>query len=125
MRKIFNLSIILLVAFATLLPVAATAAEPTTYTIPVEPDDPDLEPENRKGQRIPSRPVMCIITPEGIQSSIDPADIVAYELWDESEVCLISTSDEMEFVTVLYTLRGNLALRIVTEGQIYIGFLSL
>ncbi len=68
---------------------------------------------------------MCIITSDGIQVDIDPADIVAYELWDESEVCLISTPDEMEFVTVLYTLSGNLALRIVTEGNIYIGFLSI
>ncbi len=125
MRKIFSLSVILLVAFATLLPVAVTAAEPTTYTIPLGQDDPDLIPDDREGRRSLTRPVMCVITPEGIQSSIDSADIIAYELWDESEMCLISTSDELEFVTVLYTLGGNLALRIVTEDHIYIGFLSI
>ena len=87
--------------------------------------DPELKPDDPKGRRSLSRPVMCIITPDGIQSSIDSTAIIAYELWDESEICLISTSDEAEFIDTLYNLQGELTLRIITEDCTYIGFLSI
>lgn len=49
-------------------------------------EDPDKnehkEDPNRHGNRLPSRPVMFVITPEGIQSPVDNSDIITYELWD-------------------------------------------
>ncbi len=126
MKTKIKLLSVMLIGLLSLSTVTAKATETPTHSIPLQQEE-DSEPviENRKGRRSLARPVMCVITSEGIQVDIDPADIVAYELWDESEVCLISTSDEIEFVTVLYTLSGNLKLRIVPEGYISIGFLSI
>ena len=106
----------------------AFAAGSESYTVPLQEEDDskkDNDP-NRKGNRIPAhRGVICIITPEGIQISIDPATIVAYELWDDSESCLISTPDEEELLQLLYSLEGDIVLRILTKDASYFGFLSL
>ena len=113
-------------ALASLFSTTAKATVHPTYSIPLQQEeDHKLTPENPKGRRSLSRPVMCIIAPDGIQSSIDSTAIIAYELWDESEICLISTSDEAEFIDMLYNLQGELTLRIITEDCTYIGFLSI
>ena len=126
MKKFFNLPIIILMALASLFSTTAKATGHPTYSIPLQQEeDHKLTPENPKGRRSLSRPIMCIITPDGIKSTIDSADIIAYELWDKSEICLISTSDEAEFIDILYNLRGDLTLRIITEDYTYIGFLSI
>ncbi len=98
------------------------------YTVPLDPVD-DIDPDkghNNHGNRMPAkRTIICVITAEGIQSAIDPASILAYELWDEDEVCLVSTPDEASFLDVFYSLKGDVTLRIVTEEYIYVGYLSL
>lgn len=104
------------------------AAESTTYSVDMQEEDNNSEPEQElrnRGHRSLARPIICEITPAGISISIDKSAILAYELWDETDDCIISTPDDLHFVNYLFTLEGDLILRIVTEEKTYIGFLTL
>ncbi len=93
-----------------------------TYTVPLQ-EETKYEKED-EGRRIPARPITCLITPNGLQSSIDTADIISYEVWDEDDIsCLATYADEMDFVRFIYTLHGEYIVRIQTHGHSYIGLL--
>ena len=70
---------------------------------------------------------MLVITPEGIGSPFDPAEIISYEIWDDAGACIISVPDETPFIEEIYSLQGQGAytIRIRTSDKAYIGFLYL
>ncbi|MDE6268741.1 MAG: hypothetical protein K2M04_06635 [Muribaculaceae bacterium] len=76
-----------------------------------------------KGRRCPARPIFCIITPDSIQSPIDPTDIISYELWDadDPEICIAAFSDQSSFLTFLFLSPANYHLRLVTNSYVYSG----
>ena len=107
---------------------SAYAAEAPSYTVPLQEEENPKKDENpnNHGKRTSSiQTVLCVISTDGIQSPIDPDDILAYELWDEAGACLISTSEEKALIDLLYTLKGNLIIRIVTDDCVYFGYLSI
>lgn len=123
MKKI--LSIIFLSAFA-LLSVVAKANDNPTYDVPLDQDEDHRPGVSDKGRRIPIRPMMCTITPNGIQSTINPTDIISYEIWDETdEICLVVSMDGMACVNYIYTHSGDFLFRIITESRTYIGYLTI
>lgn len=123
MKKIITIFFVFL---SLVLSVPVMADGDSTYTVPLDQEtdyDSDL---TREGRRIPSRPMMCTITPNGIQSPLNPTDIISYEIWDETdEICLVASMDEMACVNYIYTHSGDFILRIITESRTYIGYLSL
>lgn len=127
MRNLIKISFIILMTFAGILPQVAQAASDESYTVPLNPDnkgDEPTEPDPYRN-RMPSRPVMFIISPDGIVSSLNPADIVAYELWDEADCCVVSVADETSFIEAVYSLEGSYILRIHIADTVYAGYLDL
>lgn len=114
---------LLLVTFLMLsIPFVAKAEE---YSVALHKEETGKKEED-EGRRIPSRPIICLITPNGLQSSINGADIISYEVWDEADsTCLATYADEMDFVRFIYTLHGEYIVRIQTYGHSYIGVLYI
>ncbi len=127
MKRLLNLPVILLMTLMAIVPLTSKAAE-DSYTVPLQESNsgPDEDPDpHQKGERMPARPVMLLITPTGIQSSLNPADIVAYELWDEADCCVVSVADETSFIEAVYSLEGSYILRLRTAETVFIGYLDL
>ena len=128
MRKLINLTVSILITLMVVLPLTSQAAVVPSYEVTLQQTDSGSEHDPdpaQKGQRMPSRPVMLVITPEAIQSSIDPAEIASYEIWDEADACVISVSDETSFIEAIYALQGSYTIRILTADKAYIGFIYL
>ncbi len=88
---------------------------------PVYPDD--LDPE---GRRLPSKPIMCIISPDGILiDGIDNADILLYEAYDELGSALVSTSSEYEFVKFVLSSSETIEIHLYLQDYILCGYLEI
>ena len=130
MRKLINLLVIVVMTLMAILPLTSQAAETPSYEVTLQQTDPDPEHDPdpaQKGKRIPSRPLMLVITPEGIGSPFAPAEIISYEIWDDAGACIISVPDETPFIEEIYSLQGQGAytIRILTSDKAYIGLLYL
>lgn len=91
--------------------------------IPV--DDPELPGHRHK---IPGRPISCTLSTEtGVNiPGLETSEIISFDVYDLSgELCLASFSNDMEFVTFLFSLEGDYTLRFMTDGRIYTGYISL
>ena len=76
------------------------------------------------GRRSPAKPIMCVISGEGI--SLDIADDVeTYEIWDgEGNACIAAYSDELDFTNHLFGVPGEYRIVFATADYYYIGYIS-
>lgn len=78
-----------------------------------------------KRHRLPSAPIECVITSDGIcvhDSSVNLAEAISYEIWDaESEWCVASFSDESSFIESLFAMSGEFQIRIVFSDYELVG----
>lgn len=80
----------------------------------------------KKGNRIPSAPIHCIINyeDENILGNFD-SEIESYEMWDEDgEIQYCSIGDCKEFIEFLSSAHGCFQLRFITDEYVYIGFIE-
>lgn len=93
MRKLLNLPVIILLMLAAFLPLTSIAAGAPTYTVPLQQEEPDNNEQdpNRHGMRVPPKPIILAITPQGIESTIPKSDIINYELWDSADMYRLRT----------------------------------
>ena len=110
----------LIVSIAMLFPVFAAASQPTQCLSLFKVYTSDIDDEIEvpvKRHRLPSAPIECVITSDGIyvqNSSIDFAEAVSYEIWDAgAEVCLAAYIDESAFIDGLLSVSGEFQVRFI------------
>lgn len=88
-------------------------------------EEPDQGEIGNKGHRAPARPINCVINRNGvyIHASIDKANIISYELWTLSDVCIGSFNEESDFIQYLYNeeLGTDLMIKIVLPDYVLVG----
>lgn len=122
-KRIYIILLMMVFTFS----VALSATEKTTYTVSLQrtvkkEHNQELD---REGTRMPSRPIICTINEQGVQTEISSEDIISYELWDIYGSCLISTVDDKEFVIFLFSsIQAEYQIRIITDRYCFIGYIS-
>lgn len=126
MRKILFLPLLIAMMAIALIPVHTFAAQENSRTVLIkkerffEPWDPEEE-----GRRIPSRPLLCIINPEGIViENADTSGIYQYDVCDLEGEIMVSFSSEPEFIQYVLSSTEEIGIRLYTEDYIYVGYLS-
>lgn len=119
----------LIVLLMLLSPIFAAAAQ-TSQSVSLykvfssDIDDDEIEVPVKR-HRLPSAPIECVITSDGIcvhDSSVNLAEAISYEIWDaESEWCVASFSDEFSFIESLFAMSGEFQIRIVFSDYELVG----
>ncbi len=130
MKSIFSI-ILAILALVTILPVSVSGANEKNKAILLEKytlqlgDVRDIDPQ---GNRMPSRPIICTLTPYGISLSESmPIDIVMYEIWSTSDNTIIASfNQEKEFIDYIFNTpaTSELQIRLITSEYQLIGNLT-
>ncbi|MDE6835509.1 MAG: hypothetical protein K2J03_00955, partial [Muribaculaceae bacterium] len=94
---------------------------------PVQEGDSGWEEEEEdERKRTPARSVYCSISRRnGIEvSAIDKEEIELFEIYHNG-VCLLSSPEEKDFITVLFSISGNLEIRLITSDYAFIGYIGM
>ncbi|MDE5795615.1 MAG: hypothetical protein K2H75_00745 [Muribaculaceae bacterium] len=85
------------------------------------------EDEPIKHHRLPSRSIEgTISTTEGvIIPGVNSSDLLSYELYDESGVCIAMFSEADDFISFLFSQSGSFEIRFTTKNYIYVGYMVL
>lgn len=80
-----------------------------------------------KGVRLPSRKVECHISSDGLVevSSIDVKEILTFEIYDGTGICIGSFGDSLSFTETLFSLSGVFEIRFVTQENILRGYVEI
>ena len=101
--------------------------ESETYTVNLNCTsliDHTLKPDEEGTRRTP-RPIICIISNQGIETEIPKEQIVAYELWDDTNCCILSTADDIIFAQYVFsTAKKEYQIRIITAEFQYMGYIT-
>lgn len=82
----------------------------------------DLDP---KGVRLPPRPIIVTISSSGIQSDINPDEIISYEVWDiDGNTCQASFCEEHPFCQYIFNAPGEYQINMVTDDYVFVGYIS-
>lgn len=130
MKSIFFI-ILAILALVTVLPVSVSGANEKVeaillekYTLQLD-NTHDIDP---MANRMPSRPIICTLTPYGISLSESmPIEIVMYEIWTTSDKTIIASfSQETEFLDYIFNTPANseLQIRLITSEYQLIGNLT-
>lgn len=83
-----------------------------------------LVDENPIGDRIPSRPIQCTISEEGIFiQGYDASEILYYEVYDLEGACLFCTVDQEEFISYILTDKNCLEIKFHISGVMLKGYI--
>ena len=90
-------------------------------------EEDEIPEKNPFGWRMPAVPTTCMVDFANLSITFDRLPIVlSYELWDETgDIMLISYFSDYDMVTFMSSLSGYYQLRLVTEGNTYIGYIEL
>lgn len=118
--------IVVLTAFLTSITIKADNSICYSISLQMENIDGDIKEDiSNKGHRVPARPINCVINRNGvfINASIDKENIISYELWTISEVCVGSFIEESDFIQYLYNeeLGTDLMIKIVLPDYALVG----
>lgn len=126
-KQKLTLIIVVLTAFLTSITIKADNSMCYTVSLQKEFVD-DAEPKeeiDKKGQRTPAKPINCVIDRNGvyIHASIAKENIISYELWTISDVCVGSFIEESDFIQYLYNeeLGTDLRIKIVLPDYVLVG----
>lgn len=93
----------------------------TLNSAPSDKTEYDVLPDE-EGRRIPSRPIPCVISEDGISiPGLSETDILLYEIFDESEILIVSTTDQQVFLDFIFCYSGQLVIRLTLEDRCLIG----
>lgn len=88
-------------------------------------EEPGQGEIDNKGHRVPAKPINCVIDRNGvyIHASIAKENIISYELWTVSDVCVGSFNEESDFIQYLYNeeLGTDLMIKIVLPDYVLVG----
>lgn len=129
MKKLFACYFLTLLFMILSSPVEVLAADDTSaYNVtlqkrPVQEGDYERDED---GKRSAARPVYCSISRRnGIEvSAIDKEEIELFEIYHNG-VCLLSSPEEKDFITVLFSISGNLEIRLITSDYAFIGYIGM
>lgn len=128
MKVIFKLSIIL---FFSVLPFFSSALTTDSLSVTLlqvkNSEDPGIPEPADKGRRTPPRPVECTIartTGVSIQN-VAPEDILLFEIYDESGICVGAFSDAESFTDFFFSRPGAFEVRFHTSQHVFRGYTSL
>ena len=86
----------------------------------------DKDTDNRKGHRSNRRPITGEITSSGVNSpGVENSEIISFEIYDLSGICMGIYSAEMDFVNALFSLSGEFEIRFVTDEATFAGTIEL
>lgn len=125
MNKFFA---ILIISIVMLSPTTfAFADSPTTYSVSVtQSSEPDYIDDVPVRHRTPARPIICTITPDGVNiPSVDTEDIIAYDVFSPAGDCIASFTSEQDFITFIYGINGTFEIRIHIDGYVFHGYVDL
>lgn len=112
-----------------LTPAIVIAENRSTYTISVlrtEKEPGNGERMDWEGRRIPPIPLTCSISNTGINFIGYYDDIITFEIWDiTSEICLVSFTEESDFLNFLFAQTGDFNLRFETKGYFICGDITI
>lgn len=78
------------------------------------------------GNRIPSRPLSCIIDENGISFPLgETPEFNAFEIYDSQEFLIAVFIDQFEFIDFLFSLKGAYLICLSTEDYNYFGWIEL
>lgn len=107
----------------------AYADNSTTYSVSVT-QSPEPEPEyvhdGPVRHRTPARPIICTITPDGVNiPSVNTEDIIAYDVFSPEGDCIASFTSEQDFISFIYGNNGTFEIRIHIDGYVFHGYANL
>ena len=83
-------------------------------------------PDNRNGRRSKERPLTGEITTSGVNiPGVENSEIISFEIYDLSGICMGIYSAEMDFVNALFSLSGEFEIRFVTDEAAFAGTIEL
>ncbi len=94
----------------------------TLYRHIVQPGGEIEEPEEPV-HRIPSRPVEIIIGEDGVelQGALAEDEILSYEVWSFDGWMLLSTTEEKEFIDILFSQTEPVDIKLITSSAEWTG----
>ena len=129
MNKKLLLIIIAILTVIALLPQLISAANGDIRTIVLQ-KSPNKYTEHNNGEesegtRVPSRPVVCMLTQSTIEiPGVDIYSIISFETYSPDGVMLYSSTQQEEFCNFIFTYKDELEIRLVTTDYILKGYLS-
>lgn len=119
---------IIVMFFSVKLMAAGDPVNETILLFKVTDNNDDGHPDSdHDGNRTQVRPIRCTISVDnGIQCDVDFNDIIIiYEIWcEDTDICIASYTDQLQFVQNLFSFPGNYKIRLVTDDCNYIGYIS-
>ena len=83
-------------------------------------------PDNRNGRRSKERPLTGEITTSGVNiPGVENSEIISFEIYDLSGICLGIYSDETDFVNALFSLSGEFEIVFATENTTFAGIVEV
>ncbi len=132
MRQIFTFPFIVVILIMAFIPSAVHAGGGSSSHVIQMRKQPSTTIDREididcEGHRMPSRPIFCNISiSTGIDiASIDKNEIQSFEIYDDQNICIYSSSDELDFIHVLFSLNGSFELKFVIDNYILVGYISV
>lgn len=83
-------------------------------------------PDTPVGNRSNRRPITGEITATGVTiPEIETSEILSYEIYDPSEICIGMYADEMDFIEALFSLSGEYEIRFMTDYAVFAGMIEI
>lgn len=97
------------------------------YLVKIQDEEPEYEiPTNPVGRRSNRRPLTGEITTSGVNiPGVENSEIISFEVYDPSGICMGIYSDETDFVNALFSLSGEFEIRFVTDEAAFAGTIEL
>lgn len=121
-------ALLTMIAFmtATLLPATMHADETKNLFVSLTKDkrQQPTEPE-RERHRVPGKGIPCILSPADIEiQGVQTSDIYLYEVCDENETTVLSTSSMDEFLSYVLQSEEQLGIRVYTLDFVLFGWIK-
>lgn len=126
MKKYSLIIFVLITLLATTLHVKADNEESYDVELTQSSDsDPEYVNNDPTKKRIPVRPILGIVSRDGLYiPSISPDDILSYEIYDSNGVCIGTFTSEYEFIQAIYSFTGLIEIRIHVDGYMLQGYIT-
>ena len=99
----------------------------TIHLVKIQDEEPENEiPTNPVGRRSKRIPLSGEITSSGVSiPGVETSNIISFEIYDASGICLGIYSDDMDFVNALFSLSGEYEIVLVTENTTFAGIIEI
>lgn len=125
MKRNLLLKLIIAVATIAITNVHANAINGSNHTILLKKElkydswDPEVE-----GHRVPSRPIPCVITQDGIKiEGVETSEICLIEVIHTSDEKVFTFNTESEFIKFLFSTDSEIEVHFHTSNYVFIGYL--